>query len=157
MLAFVLIIRVSASFMGNRYFCSVKLKDMNKVFAKSVGILAFGALLAFGFTGCRKESPTTARITVLDTGGVVFPNAMVRLYPTPTTTEPHGAIIIDDTLYTGPDGDCIFDYTDMFNLGAAGFAVLDIEVRSGDTLYGEGIIKIEEEKANAETVIIQPQ
>ncbi len=127
---------------------------MNKVIFKSVGIIVFGLLLSTGFHSCKKESPTTARITVLDTGGLVFPNAMVRLYPTPSTTDPHGEILIDDTLYTGPDGDCIFDYTDMFNLGQAGFTVLDIEVTSGDSMLGEGIIKIVEEETTEDTVII---
>ncbi|MCH2234901.1 MAG: hypothetical protein MK078_11680 [Crocinitomicaceae bacterium] len=128
---------------------------MNKVILKSIGIVVGGLLLSTTFNSCKKESPTTARITVLDTGGLVFPNAMVRLYPTPTIPAP-AEITIDDTLFTGPDGDCTFDYTDKFNLGQAGFAVLDIEVRSDDTLYGEGIIKIVEEEANTETVIIQP-
>lgn len=128
---------------------------MKNILGKSLGILALGVLISFGMGSCRKEAPTTARITVIDTGGYVFPNAMVRLYPEPTIGE-HGAIIIDDTLFTDVDGDCVFDYTDMFNLGSAGFAVLNIEVRSEDTLYGEGIIKIVEEEANAETVIIQP-
>ena len=113
---------------------------MNKLIAK-VGII----FLFVGFVSivsCRKEGDTIARIRVVDTSGAPFPGAMVRLYPTPTILE-HGSIIIDDTLYTDVDGYCIFDYTENYNLGQAGFAVLDIEVRSGDTLYGEGIIKFE--------------
>lgn len=104
---------------------------------------------------CRKEQPTVAKIRVLDTSGTEFPDAMVRLYPTPTVIE-HGAILIDDTMWTDIDGFATFDYTEMFNLGQAGFAVLDIEVRSGDTLYGEGIIKIIEESVTEETVVLQP-
>lgn len=126
---------------------------MNKLIAK-IGIL----FLFVGFiaiVSCRKEGDTIARIRVVDTSGAPFPGAMVRLYPTPTVLE-HGQVIIDDTLYTDVDGYCIFDYTDMYNLGQAGFAVLDIEVKSGDTLYGEGIIKIEDEVTSEETVIIQP-
>lgn len=129
---------------------------MNKIYAK-VGVIAM-VVTFIGlstFTSCRKEQPTVAKIRVVDTSGAVFPNAMVRLFPTPTIQE-HGAILIDDTLWTDADGYSIFDYTDMFNLGQAGFTVLDIEVRSGDTLYGEGIIKIVEETISEETVIIQP-
>lgn len=128
---------------------------MNKLFAKAGIFFLLGGLISISLLSCRKESPTIARVYVVDTSGAPFPNAMVRLYPTPTIME-HGAITIDDTLFTDASGLVIFDYTERFNLGQAGFAVLDIEVRSGDTLYGEGIIKIEEEKTNEETVIIQP-
>ncbi|HIP37337.1 MAG TPA: hypothetical protein EYG85_10830 [Crocinitomix sp.] len=128
---------------------------MNRLFAK-IGIFSLLlGFLAIGTFSCRKEGPTIAIITVVDTAGLRFPNAMVRLYPTPTTN-PHPGIIIDDTLYTDEQGEAVFDYTDMYNLGQAGFAVLDIEVRSGDTLYGEGIIKVEAEATSEETVILQP-
>lgn len=129
---------------------------MNKIYAK-LGIFAMvaGMVAIASFSSCRKESPTIAKIRVVDTSGAVFPDAMVRLYPVPSTTS-HGAILIDDTMYTDADGYTIFDYTDHFNLGQAGFAVLDIEVRSGDSLYGQGIIKIIEEEVNEETVILQP-
>jgi len=129
---------------------------MNRLLAKAGALLMMGGLIAISFLSCRKEAPTIARIRVVDTSGAAFPNAMVRLYPTPTIM-PHGQIIIDDTLYTDIDGTAIFDYTNNYNLGQAGFAVLDIMVKSGDTLYGEGIIKIEAEKTNDHTVIIQPQ
>ncbi|MEO9533626.1 MAG: hypothetical protein ABJG68_01400 [Crocinitomicaceae bacterium] len=129
---------------------------MNKIYTK-IGVVAM--IVAFiglsTFSSCRKEQSTVAKIRVVDTSGTVFNEAMVRLYPTPSVQD-HGAIIIDDTMWTDADGYAIFDYTDMFNLGQAGFTVLDIEVRSGDTLYGEGIIKIVEEEINEETVIIQP-
>lgn len=128
---------------------------MNKIIAKTGIIVMLVGFLSIGMFSCRKESPTVAVITVLDTSGIAFPNAMVRLYPTPTIN-PHPGIIIDDTLYTDNSGQATFDYTDMYNLGQAGFAVLDIEVRSGDTLYGTGIIKIEAEETSEETVILQP-
>jgi hypothetical protein len=128
---------------------------MNRLIAKTGIVFLFGTLISISLFSCRKEGDTIARIRVIDTSGTAFPGAMVRLYPTPTVIQ-HGAITIDDTLYTDIDGYAIFDYTDMYNLGQAGFAVLDIEVTSGDTLVGEGIIKIEDEKTTEETVIIQP-
>lgn len=129
---------------------------MNKLYAKLgfftmvAGIIGLTAL-----SSCKKEQPTVAKVRVVDTSGAVFPGAMVRLYPTPTIVQ-HGAIIIDDTLFADSDGYATFDYTDYFNLGQAGFTVLDIEVRSGDSLYGQGIIKIVEEEVTEETVILQP-
>jgi len=120
------------------------------IFVMLVAILTVGMM-----TSCRKESPTVAIITVVDTSGAVFPGAMVRLYPVPTVN-PHPGITIDDTLYSDGNGKATFDYTDRFNLGQAGFAVLDIEIRSGDTLYGTGIIKIEAEATSEETVVLLP-
>lgn len=127
---------------------------MNNLAAKTGIFILLAGLLSTGMFSCRKEAPTIAKIKVIDTSGAPFIGCMVRLYPTPTLTQ-HGAIIIDDTLYTDLDGMVTFDYSDMYNLGQAGFAVLDIEVRSGDSLYGEGIIKIEDEATSEETVIIQ--
>ncbi|MFT5669100.1 MAG: hypothetical protein ACI9DK_003311 [Vicingaceae bacterium] len=129
---------------------------MNRIYTK-VGVFAmvFAIIGLSTFSSCRKEQPTVAKIRVVDTSGAVFPGAMVRLFPTPSVQN-HGAIIIDDTLWADADGFATFDYTDMFNLGQAGFTVLDIEIRSGDTLYGEGIIKIIEEEVSQETVILQP-
>ena len=128
---------------------------MNRLVAKAGIIVMFIAFLSIGLFSCRKESPTIAVITVCDTSGTAFPNAMVRLYPTPTIN-PHPGITIDDTLYTDASGQASFDYSDMYNLGQAGFAVLDIEVRSGDTLYGTGIIKVEAEVTSEEKVILLP-
>lgn len=129
---------------------------MNKLYARlgiiSMFVIALGLMT---FSSCKKEQPTIAKIRVVDTSGAAFEDAMVRLYPTPTVID-HGAIVIDDTLFTDSDGYCIFDYTEHFNLGQAGFTVLDIEARSGDSLYGQGIIKIIEEETNEETVILQP-
>jgi hypothetical protein len=114
------------------------------------------AILTVGMmTSCRKESPTVAVITVVDTSGAVFQGATVRLYPVPTVS-PHPGITIDDTLYSDIDGKATFDYTDRFNLGQAGFAVLDIKVWSGDTLLGTGIIKIVAEETSEETAILLP-
>ncbi len=129
---------------------------MNKIYTKvGMAVMLVAVLGLATLQSCRKEQPTVAKIRVVDTSGTEFPEAMVRLYPTPTVVE-HGAIIIDDTMWTDIDGFATFDYTEMFNLGQAGFAVLDIEVRSGDTLYGEGIIKIIEESVTEETVVLQP-
>jgi hypothetical protein len=135
---------------------TLTLKKMNKIYVK-LGIFAMivGIVGLTTFSSCKKEQSTIAKIRVLDTAGAPFANAMIRLYPTPTVIE-HGAIIIDDTLFSDSDGYATFDYTDKFNLGQAGFTVLDIEAKSGDSLYGQGIIKIVEEQVNEETVILQP-
>ena len=127
---------------------------MNKLFAKIGLALITGLVLVASLNSCRKEAPTVAKIKVVDTSGTAIPDARVRLYATPTI-DVHGALVIDDTLFTDIEGFATFDYTDMYNLGQAGFAVLDIEANSGDTIYGEGIIKIETEETSEETVVVQ--
>jgi len=126
---------------------------MNKIIIKTGILLSF--LIVGMMTSCRKESPTVAIITVVDTEGVIFHGATVRLHPEPTIN-PHPAIIIDDILISDRNGEASFDYTDKFNLGQAGFAVLDIEIWSGDTLSGTGIIKVEAEQTSEETVVLLP-
>ncbi|MBK6524498.1 MAG: hypothetical protein IPO32_09720 [Crocinitomicaceae bacterium] len=114
------------------------------------------ALVLLAFASCKKEAPTLAKIYVQDTDGAPFANAEVRVYGE-STTSPHNEMIMDYTLFTDTDGEVIFDFTDNFKLGQAGFAVLNIQVNSMDELlFGEGIIKVEEEKTNTETLIIQP-
>lgn len=120
---------------------------------KSLSKTYFFALCLGALTiSCKKKQATTVEIAVIDIEGNLIPNAMVRLWPNP---DPVLKPMIDaDTSYTQSDGNARFDYTDDFNLGQAGFRVLDIEVRANDTLYGEGIIKIVEEQNNKETVIV---
>ena len=126
---------------------------MNNIIGKAGLLLMGAAFIALTAGSCRKEGETVAKIEVVDTGGVALSGAMVRLYPEPTIDE-HGAIVIDDTVFTGVDGVASFDFSDNYNLGQAGVAVLNIEVRRGDTLYGEGIIKIEQEVTSEETVVV---
>jgi len=129
---------------------------MNRIMAKTGIFVLLVSILTVGMmTSCRKELPTIAVITVIDTSGTIFQGASVRLYPEPTIN-PHPGVTIDDTAITNIDGKATFDYTDRFNLGQAGFAVLDIEIWSGDTLSGTGIIKVEAEKTSEETVILLP-
>ncbi|MFD1552796.1 hypothetical protein DNU06_08480 [Putridiphycobacter roseus] len=134
---------------------------MNRFLLKTGLFASFLLIMVIGLKSCKKEDPTTATIAVVDTAGNVVENALVRLYPTPSVN-PHPTIIIDDTLYTNFEGKCTFDYTESFNLGQAGFAVLDIEVLminktdGEDSLRGTGIIKIVPEEANEESVIIFP-
>lgn len=124
-----------------------------QTFSKLFPALAF-ALIAL--LSCKTESPTLAKIYIRDTDGAPCANAKVRIFGEPTSS-PHNEMIMDHTLYTDSEGGVTFDFTDDFKLGQAGFAVLNIEVNSTDELlHAEGIIKIEEEKINTETLIIQP-
>lgn len=102
---------------------------------------------------CRKKADTIARITVRDTANMVVVGAEVILFGK-STTDPIKSVKLRDTSETNTSGIATFNFNDVYQLGQAGVAVLDIRA-SKDGLQGEGIIKIEEEEENATTVFIQ--
>lgn len=103
---------------------------------------------------CRKKADTIARITVRDTANMVVAGAEVILLGK-STTDPIQPVIRRDTALTNSSGVATIMYNDVYQLGQAGVAVLDIRA-SKDGLFGEGIIKIEEEVENTATVFVQP-
>lgn len=106
-----------------------------------------------GASACNKEKPTTVIITVKDTNGDVVPDVLVRLYANPAVPLADASRLKMEATTSG-GGKAEFDYTDFYEQGQAGFAVLDI-LAEKDTLSGEGIIKILEEETNEETVILE--
>jgi hypothetical protein len=60
----------------------------------------------------------------------------------------------DTTQTTSEEGFVSFNFSDMYVGGQAGFAVLDVEATKG-SLYGSGLIKIEEMITNEEEVIVE--
>ena len=106
------------------------------------------------FSSCRTKGDTIARITVRDNANMLVPNARVILFGA-STTVPIQPVVRRDTAFTNSTGVAVFNYNDIYQLGQAGFAVLDIIV-SKDNMTGSGIIKVEEEKENTQTVFIQP-
>lgn len=103
---------------------------------------------------CRKKADTVARITVRDTANMVVPGAQVILLGK-STTDPIQPVVRRDTALTNSSGVATIMYNDVYQLGQAGVAVLDIRASKG-ALFGEGIIKIEEEVENTATVFVQP-
>ena len=142
---------------------------MNRFLLKTAISATFLLFVVVGLNSCMKEKPTTATISVIDTAGTIVENASVRLYGTPTVDEegnkvnPNALDTIWERVYiTDFEGKVTFDYTEQFNLGQAGSTVLDIEVfllnlaGDEDSLIGNGIIKVEPQKENEETVIAFP-
>lgn len=119
-------------------------------------LMIFGLFLSVGvftFMGCRKKKDTSAEITVRTSNGAAVANAQVVLYPTGSQ---QGSTINDaiyDTAYTNVEGIANFHFNDVYQLGQAGVVVLNIRAKSGNDV-GEGIIKIEEEVQNKETVYL---
>lgn len=118
------------------------------------GFLMIAFAMSFSFGSCRKKGDTIAKVTVRDTANVLVPNARVVLYGVSTTT-PQQPVVRRDTTFTNSSGVAIFNYNEVYQLGQAGVAVLNISAVKGD-LFGEGIIKIEEEVENTATVFVQP-
>ncbi len=121
---------------------------------KNTFILLFALCTVFIFTSCRKKKDTIANIYVRDDNNAVVDNAMVILYGTNTAGTPQ-QVAVFDTAYTNSSGMATFNYNDLYQLGQAGVAVLDIKAQKQNKV-GQGIIKIEAEKVNEETVFIQP-
>lgn len=120
-----------------------------KITLISLIILAITSL-----SSCKKQADTIAKIYVKDEASLVVDSAMVVLYGENTTGMPH-QVVVFDTAYTNSYGVATFDYNYLYKSGQAGVAVLSIKVQKDDK-NGIGIIKIEEEKVNEETVFIQP-
>lgn len=114
-----------------------------------LGILVL--VLAVSSTGCRKKKDTLANIYVLDDNNERVAGATVRLYG--TATVPGKAPVVDMTAITDGNGLATFSLNDIYQLGQSGVAVLDITVTK-ELMSGQGIIKIEQEEVNEETVFV---
>ncbi len=121
---------------------------------KKIILLFSLVLFAFTFTSCRKKGDTIANIYVKDETNTNVSGAMVILYGTNTSNTPQ-QVAVFDTAYTNSTGLASFNYNDIYQLGQAGVAVLDIKAQKLNRI-GQGIIKIEAETINEETVFIQP-
>ena len=117
-------------------------------------LLSFAAITLVSLTSCRKKLDTIAHINVKDETNASVSNAMVVLYGTNTQSTPQ-QVAVYDTAYTNANGLASFNYNELYQLGQAGVAVLDIKAQKGNKV-GQGIIKIEPETINEETVYIQP-
>lgn len=104
-------------------------------------------------TGCRKKKDTLANIYVKDAANQPVEGCKVILKGVSTTNNPAN-VVLYDTAYSDADGIASFNFNEEYKLGQAGVAVLNIDAKKNG-LKGTGIIKIEEEVTNEETVFIQ--
>ncbi|WP_306640703.1 hypothetical protein [Sanyastnella coralliicola] len=121
--------------------------------------IGLGAIMVMLFSvailSCNKVEETIATVQVVNSFGSAVSGAEVRLYAVGTPSDDQiGEIRFDTTQTTNASGKVSFNFTDFYKQGQAGFVVLDIEASKG-TLYGQGIIKIEEEETNEESVTIE--
>ncbi|MBK9419121.1 MAG: hypothetical protein IPN62_18015 [Flavobacteriales bacterium] len=105
-------------------------------------------------TSCNKEEPTIGVVLVRTADGLPVAGATVKLFADPAL--PIGdPSRLDKEVVTDAGGRAEFDYTDFYEQGQSGFAVLDI-LATKDTLLGEGILKIVEEETRQEIVVLEP-
>jgi hypothetical protein len=113
----------------------------------------FALLSVVTVIGCRKKADTIAEITVLDANNQAVAGAQVVVYGQSTINQPANVNLYDTTI-TNSAGVAIFNFNDVYQLGQAGVAVLNIDVDK-DGLTGQGIIKVEQEVTTEEIVYIQ--
>ena len=117
---------------------------------------AFGLMtLLLVFSSCYKIENTTATITVTDKNGKALPGTKVHIFPNPTQPANPPAELnetLDVNMVADFEGKVYMDYTSYYQLGQVGLFVLNIEATSGDTIMIPGIIKIEEQVDNYETI-----
>lgn len=101
---------------------------------------------------CRKKQETIAKIIVKDAGNNPVSGARVIVYGQSSTGQA-SSVTLYDTTTTNSAGEAIFNFDDVYQLGQAGVAVLNIDAdKDGNT--GHGIIKVEEETTTTEVVYI---
>ncbi|MFK7757158.1 MAG: hypothetical protein AB8B53_09535 [Flavobacteriales bacterium] len=112
--------------------------------------------LSLSLQSCFKVEDTIATITVVNEQGTPIPGAEVTLFNLGSEDdEPRDPIYDqDNSKFTNGSGKATFNFTDDYQAGQSGFAVLEISVQKG-SLIGEGIIKIEEQETTEETVTIE--
>ena len=131
---------------------------MKKVI-KYLSAIALVSIIGMIFSSCKKDTPTTVRITVRDANNALVIGSGVSLYVDETSGGlSNTAAIVDDKVnkYSTTDykGEATFDVSYMYKKGSAGVGILDLEVKHG-TSFAKSVIKIEPEIENTQTVYIQ--
>lgn len=130
---------------------------------KKFTLALFVTIIAFSLTSCRKEKDTTATVQIVDATNNPKAGVFVRVFCPDATCD--SGVLGDNTnrtATTGANGKVNFNYTEDFQLGQAGFAVLDVAVylteldmENYTNTQTTGVIKIEEEQDNEQVIICQ--
>jgi hypothetical protein len=121
--------------------------------SRTILILTIGATM-ISIGSCRKKKDTIAKIYVLDQTNNRVAGATVELIgeETPGYTG-HGSVRDPKVATTNEQGEAIFNYNDIYQLGQCGVAIFKIKASLGGAV-GNGIIKVEQEETSEETVFI---
>lgn len=116
---------------------------------KNILILSLFALVAIS---CGKKKDTIVEITVKNEFSEVVSGASVKLLTLPPY-EPNSVPVLEMEGTTDANGVVRFNFNDVYQLGQAGVAVLNIEAVKSD-LDGTGIIKVVEEEVSKKAIRI---
>ena len=105
-------------------------------------------------SACNKKDDTIAKVYVFDENKNAISGCEVILKAEPSTNSYGKTLIQPDTAITNVDGEAIFNFNELYELGQAGVAVLNIDANK-DGLFGEGVIQILEEETSEATVYIK--
>lgn len=115
-------------------------------------------ILGIAIISCKEDKETIAQVIVVSQGGTRVPGAEVRMFGQGTVDDDQvGDIAIDRTLFTNSNGVAEFDYSDQYQPGQSGFAILDVEITfetPDSTAFVNGIMKVVEEETTAKTFVL---
>jgi hypothetical protein len=115
-------------------------------------------LLGIIAMSCNPEEDTIAEIIVVTSEGSRVPGAEVRMFGQGTIDDDQvGDIAIDRTQFTNSNGVAEFDYTEQYEPGQSGFAILDVEITfetPDSTSFVNGIMKVVEEETTSKTFVL---
>ena len=115
-------------------------------------------LLGIVTMSCNPEEDTIAEIIVVTSEGSRVPGAEVRMFGQGTIDDDQvGDIAIDRILFTNSNGVAEFDYTEQYEPGQSGFAILDVEITfetPDSTSFVNGIMKVVEEETTSKTFVL---
>lgn len=125
---------------------------------KIKSFFVYGALtlgLFYLVSSCNKKKDTIGKVYVYDENKNAMSGVTVIIKAEPSESSVGKEIIEPDTAITNATGEAIFNFNELYQLGQAGVAVLNIYA-SKDQLSGEGIIQIVEEETAETDVVIKP-
>ena len=105
-------------------------------------------------SSCNRKEDTIAKVFVYDKNDNPVSSAEVVVYAEPSENSIDKDTIPASTGITNSSGEAIFNFNELYQLGQAGVAVLNIRATK-DTLEGEGVIQVVEEQTSEAEVRIQ--
>tara|TARA_B110000285_G_C15040681_1_gene571636 strand:- start:489 stop:872 length:384 start_codon:yes stop_codon:yes gene_type:complete len=123
---------------------------------KIIFIVSALLILVATTTSCRKKADTLVKVIVIDAEtNMNVAGASVILEATPSAgqppKEPSDLFPMEST--SNSSGEAVFNLNEVYQLGQAGVAILDIVVTSASG-NGIGVVKVEQEESVSEIVFI---
>ena len=136
-------------------------RENNKQEMNSRIAVYFILIFSLGITtSCDNEEDTIAEILVVNQEGTSVQGAEVRIFGQGTVdSDQVGDIAIDRTTFTNTNGIAEFDFTDDYEPGQSGFAILDVEILFDSPtgiFSASGVLKVVEEETTRKTFVLEP-